>query len=376
MWPFRRKVETRDSLEDLLRETAPQTAAGIVVGADQALRLSAVWGAVRILSETVSTLPAHAFTAGSRDPVDPAPIILRTPAAHTPLHDWLHQVMRSLLLHGNCWGVITQRAGAAFRPTQIELVEPHRIGIQTTPEGTKFRLDGQEIAREELWHLRAYPSAGCLLGLSPIAYAAQTIGLSLAAEKFGSEFFGDGAMPTGVITIGKHITEGQAKETSKLWNLMFNHSTGKRRVGVIGDGGQFNPVSIKPEESQFLEARKLTTQDIARVFGIPPEMLAANSGDSLTYANVEQRSIDFLTYGVGPWLVRLETALTELLPRGQYCRFNAGGLLRTDLKTRYESYAIALQNGFMDVSQIRELEDWGPLEQPAAPARPALEAVA
>jgi HK97 family phage portal protein len=375
MWPFRRKVETRDTLEDLLRETAPPTAAGIVVGAEQALRLSAVWGAVRILSETVSTLPVHAFTAGSRDPVEPAPAILRTPAASTPLHDWLHQVMRSLLLHGNCWGVITQRAGAAFRPTQIELVEPHRVGIQTTPEGTTFRLDGKEIPREELWHLRAYPTPGRLLGLSPIAYAAQNIGLSLAATKFGSEFFGDGAMPTGVISIGKHISETQAKELSKSWNMIFNNTQGKRRVGVIGDGATFAPVSIKPDESQFIETQKMTTQDICRVFGIPPEMLGANSGDSLTYSNVEQRSLDFLTYGVNPWLIRLETALTELLPRGQFCKFNAGGLLRTDLKTRYESYAIALQNGFMDVDQVRALEDWEPLESPAA-GRPALEIAA
>jgi HK97 family phage portal protein len=375
MWPFRRKVETRDTLEDLLRESAPQTAAGIAVGAEQALRLSAVWGAVRILSETVSTLPVHAFAAGSRDPVEPTPLILRTPAAHTALHDWLHQVMRSLLLHGNCWGVITERAGNAFRPTQIELVEPHRISIQTGAE-TIFRLDGKEIPREQLWHLRAYPTPGNLLGLSPISYAAQSIGLSLAAEKFGSEFFGSGAMPTGVITVNRHITEDQAKHTSKMWNLLFSNTEGKRKVAVIGDGAQFDPVSIKPEESQFLEARKMTVADIARVYGVPVEMLAGNSGDSMTYASIEQRSIDFLTFGVGPWLVRLETALTELLPRGQVCKFNAGALLRTTQLDRYKGYEIGLRNNFMDVAQIRDLEDWAPLDSSSGPARPALEVVA
>jgi HK97 family phage portal protein len=374
VWPFRRKVETRDTLEDLLRQSAPQTAAGVAVGPDQALRLSAVWGSIRILADTVSSLPVHAFAAGSRDPIEPTPVILRTPAAGTPLQDWLHQVMRSLLLHGNCWGAGTQRAGAAFRPTQIELVEAHRIQIQTGTGEVVYRLDGREVPRDQLWHLRAYPSAGCLLGLSPISYAAQTLGVSLAAEKFAATFFGDGAMPTGVISVDKHITPEQAKDTSKLWNTIFSNTAGTRRVAVMGDGARFNPVSIKPEESQFIETQAMTVQAVARIYGVPPEMLGANSGDSLTYANVEQRSIDFLTYGLNPWLVRLETALTELLPRGQFCKFNSGALLRSALLDRYKSYEIGINAGFMDVAQIRELEDWEPL--PAGETRPALKEVA
>ena len=103
-------------------------------------------------------------------------------------------------------------------------------------------------------------------------------------------------------------------------------------------------------------------------------MIAADSGNSLTYANVEQRHLSLLKYAVGPWLVRLETALTDLVPRGAYVKFNAGGLLRTDLKTRYESYEIALRAGFLTVAEVRELEDREPL--PAATARPQLGAAA
>lgn len=371
MWPFRRKVETRDTLEDLIRQSSPATAAGIAVGPEQAQRLSAVWACVRILCDTISTLPAHSFVSDSRDPVEPAPIILRTPAAGTPFHDWVAQIMRSLLLHGNCWGVITQRAGAAFRPTQIELVEPHRIQIQTTGAEVVYRLDGREVPRESLWHVRGYPSAGKLLGLSPISYGAQMLGVNLAAEQFGATFFGDGAVPTGMISVDKHITETQAKDLSKLWNVTFSNVGGKRRVGVLGDNAKYAPVSIKPDESQFLETMQFGVRQVCRLFGCPPEMVAADSGGSLTYSNVEQRSIDFLTYAVNPWLVRLEHALTELVPRGQYVKFNAGGLLRTDLKTRYESYEIAIRAGFMTADQVRELEDWKPL--PAGTTRPALE---
>src|SRR5512132_2188351 len=129
MWPFRRKVESRDLFQIGAIPAIPNTAAGVSVTADTSQRLSAVWACVRLLSDTVSCLPVHAFAQGSREPTEPAPVILRTPAAGTPLHDWLHQVMPSLLLCGNCWGVITQRAGAAFRPTQIELIEASRITV-------------------------------------------------------------------------------------------------------------------------------------------------------------------------------------------------------------------------------------------------------
>jgi HK97 family phage portal protein len=125
---------------------------------------------------------------------------------------------------------------------------------------------------------------------------------------------------------------------------------------------------------QFLNTQRLTVQQICRIYGVPPEMIAADSGNSLTYANVEQRHLSLLKYAVGPWLVHLETALTDLVPRGAYVKFNAGGLLCTDLTTRYESYEIALRAGFLTVAEVRELEDREPL--PAATARPQLGAAA
>jgi HK97 family phage portal protein len=142
---------------------------------------------------------------------------------------------------------------------------------------------------------------------------------------------------------------------------------------VLGDGIKFKQVSVAPEESQFLETQRFTVQQICRLYGVPPEMIGSESGNSLTYANVEQRSLAFLTYCINPWLVRIETALTDLVPRGQFVKFNAGVLLRTDLKTRYESYEIGLRAGFLTVNETRALEDREPLP---VTARPQLEAVA
>ena len=125
-----------------------------------------------------------------------------------------------------------------------------------------------------------------------------------------------------------------------------------------------------------METQRFGLQQVARYFGVPPEMIGSDSGNPKTYASLEMRNQDFLTFGVGPKMARLETALNGLLPRGQFCKLNAAALLRTDLKSRYESYAIGLERGFLTLAEVRALEDREPLDQPAAPARPPLEVVA
>ena len=368
MWPFRRRTEDRALWQVGDAYPGPATSSGVRVNAETAQRLSAVWACIRLLCDVISTMPCHAYATGSRDPVDPAPVMLRSPAAGVPFHDWIAQIMRSLLLAGNAWGLVTSRVGAGLRPSQIELIAPHRVTVQVATDGAvTYRLDGREIDRDDLWHLRAYPWPGSLLGLSPIAHCAQSVGVGLAAEKFGAQFFGDGATPSGVLATDQRLSCDQAEELSAIWHAYFSNRTGRRKIAVLGDGLKFQPVSVAPEESQFLDTQKFTVAQICRVYGVPPEMIAAEAGNSLTYANVEMRSLDFLTYAINPWLVRLETALTGLVPRGQYCKFNAGGLLRTDLKSRYQSYEIGLRAGFLTVDEVRELEDREPL--PATPPR-------
>ena len=162
MWPFRKREDRVLTLGQLLAEDQPNTTAGATVTTDTAQRLSAVWACIRLLTDVVSTMPCHAYATGSRDPVDPAPVMLRSPAAGVPFHDWIAQVLRSLLLTGNAWGIITSRIGAGLRPSQIELIAPHRVTVNVAGDGTvTYRLDGREIDRDDLWHLRAYPTPGC-----------------------------------------------------------------------------------------------------------------------------------------------------------------------------------------------------------------------
>jgi HK97 family phage portal protein len=141
---------------------------------------------------------------------------------------------------------------------------------------------------------------------------------------------------------------------------------------------KYSQIQVSPEESQFLKTQEFSVQQVCRIYGVPPEMIGADSGNSLTYANVEQRDLSLLKYTVGPWVTRLETAISALLPTGQHAKFNTAGLLRTDLTSRYASYAIGLSNGFLTVDEVRDLEDRAPLpaDTSSARKRPPLTGVA
>jgi len=365
MWPFRKRTEDRALWQVGDAYPEPSTYAGVRVGPDTALRSCAVWACIRLLADTVSALPVDVYRQGSRTPIEPRPPLLLTPAAHTGLGDWLYQVMVSLLTRGNAYGLVVART-ATERPAQIEMLDPGRVSVQLEPDllTVTYRLDGREVTRDDLWHLAAYRVPGWPTGLSPVEYARQAIGLGLGAETFGAKLFGDNAIPSGVLTTEHDLTREQATNAKEMWDASHR---GRRGTAVFGRGVKFAPITLPPEESQFIETQKWTVTQVCRVYGVPPEMVASDAGGSLTYATLVDRDLSFLKYGVNPWLVRLETALSDLLPRQTYAKFNTAALLKSDLKSRYESYEIALRAGFLTVDEVRELEDREPL--PAAPAR-------
>ena len=240
------RTRNRDqlTLEQLLLEEARPTAAGEPVTVESALRLSTVWGCVRLLADSVSTLPLHVYRGDEREPI-PTPPLLQRPSADFPeLADWLWAVMASLLLRGNAWGVITARSGAGLLPSQCDLVHPDRVSVTTNGDGTQvIRVAGEEVPRSALFHVKAFPWPGSLLGLSPIAYARETIGLGLGAEKYGAKFFGDSAIPSGVVTSDQRISQEMADQFKARWK---NLHKGKRDIAVLGGGARFQPITIAP----------------------------------------------------------------------------------------------------------------------------------
>jgi HK97 family phage portal protein len=355
------RVQNREALtfEQLLAEEGRPTAAGESVTVETALRLSTVWGCVRLLADSVSTLPLAVYRGDDRDPIGTPPLLQRPSADFPELADWLWAVMASLLLRGNAWGVITARAGAGLLASQVDLVHPDRVAVVTNGDGTQtIRINGEPYARADLFHVKAFPWPGSLLGLSPIAYAREAIGLGLGAEKYGGKFFGDAAVPSGVLTSDQRIGDDQAERLKARWE---DRHKGKRRIAVLGDGAKFQAITIAPDEAQFIQTQKFSVATICRFYGVPPEMMAGETAGHEAYTSPEMRGTDFLTFTLRPWLTRVERAVSGLLPSTQTAKFNAGGFVRATLRDRYEAHKVAIEAGFLTINEVRELEDRPPL---------------
>jgi HK97 family phage portal protein len=319
---------------------------------------SAVWACVNLIAGAISTLPLAAYRDGERDPLPTLPPILRQPSAGWSLPEFLYATLQALLLRGNAYGLIVDRAGAGLLPSQIELVANDHVSV-TVPNGTVvYRVDGQETDPASVWHVRAFTVPGAVEGLSPLGHARQAVGLGIAAERYAAKFFGESAIPTGILTSDQDIKPQRAEELQDRWRARHQ---GKRDIAVLGSGARFQPITIPPEEAQFLETTRANVATVARYFGVQPELIGGESGGSLTYANVEQRALDFLTFGLRPWLVRLETALSALLSSTTTVKFNAAALVRTDLLTRYQAHESAIRAGWKLRSEVRELEDLAPV---------------
>jgi HK97 family phage portal protein len=356
-WPWRRTQDR--ALFNIGDVPVAPTWSGQSVTPDRAMRLSAVWGCIRLLADSVSTLPVDVYRDDERDPL-PTPRLLQRPSAdHPELGDWLWAVMASLLLRGNAWAAISDRAGAGLLPAQVDLLDPDRVSVQEDRDAPPIiRVDGQEVDRAELWHVKAYPRAGSILGMSPVAYARESIGLGLAAEQFGAQFFGEGAVPAGVIESDDRLTREQALDLHEMW--MLRHQ--RRRSPAVLGGAKYRNITVAPEEAQFIETQKLNAAAICRIYGVPAGMMAGvELAGHEDYSSPEQRATDFLTFGLRPWLHRLERAVSTLLPRNQRAKFNAGGMVRATLKDRYDAHESGIRAGWLLRSEVRELEDRPPV---------------
>ncbi len=308
-----------------------------------------MWACTSLLANAVSTLPIVVYRQGAPEPL-PLPPVLQRPAAGMSRPDWLHAAMRSLLLAGNCYGLIADRAGSGMRPTQVELVDPSLVTASVMPDGrVEWRYRGTPVDRADLWHIPAYPVAGSPVGLSPVTHAAATIGLGLSADRFSAQFFTDGASPVGLLRTDQRLDEQTANAAK---DRLIRSTRGKREPLVLGSGLSFDAIQLSPEDAALLASQKFTVQQVARLYNVPPEMIGGESGSSMTYSNTEARALDFVKFTLRPWIIKVETALSDLLPRGQYVRFNLDGLLRGTARERYQAHEIGLHAGFLTVNEV------------------------
>lgn len=354
-----------DSLADVLESLrGGPTIAGVHVTAETAMRQSAVWACVNLIADIAATLPIDAYEKRGTlpEPVSPTPSLLVAPSQSVDAISWRRQVFVSWLMRGNVYGIV-QRLTNGW-PAQIEILHPDqvtvtRVGKQGPPT---FRVDGKPIDKfpaGNLWHVPGLTMPGAPVGVSVLEYARLSIGLGIAAQSFGAQWFDEGAHPSAILKTAQKVDETQAKV---IKDRFLNAVRGKREPAVLGLGMDYQPIQVSANESQFLETIKANAEDIARFF-FPSFILTLGQG-SITYQNVEQRSLNLLTYDLDPWLVRFERAMTALLPGGpsdRYVKLNRDALLRTDTLTRYRLHDIAIRGGWKSRDEVREKEELAPI---------------
>lgn len=363
--------EERDGTIDLSRYASMWGDLGpyspVAVNTATALTHAASSACIDTLASSVSSLPIDAvrIAGATRLPIEPSPSLIRQPSDLVERDVWFYQLMHSCLTDGNVFGEI-MAYGPGGLPSSIELVDPEVITQRRIEDGVPTvnvrGLPRQLYPYGDLWHMPGpLVRPGSPFGDSPVQRAKATIGAAVAAREFGSRFFGDGAHPGLIVkSDDKDLTPEQAEGIKKA---IIRAAKGNREPAVIGSGLTVEPIMVDPNDSQFIDLMRFTTEEACRFWRVPPSMIyAATSGQSVTYANVSQADLAYLKHSLETHLVRIENALTRLLPRPQFARFNRNAFLRADPVTRSEVVDRRLKNKTMTVNEARALEDELPFD--------------
>lgn len=347
---------------------------GKSVTQDSSLRVTAVFACVKILAETVSSLPLPVYkrlAGGGKErwPSHPLyPLLHDLPNPEMTAMDLRENMMAHLCLWGNAYAEI-QYDGAGRR-TAIWPLRPDRVSPVRQENGSLVfevrlpnRMDPVVLPSWRVWWVRGFGTEG-LVGLSPIAYAREAVGLAMATEEYGARFFGNDSRPGGALRHPGKLSPEAAQRMKRGWEEAHSGLSNSHRVAVLEEGVEWQAIGIPPDDAQFLETRKYQVTEIARLFRVPPHMLA--DLDRATFSNIEHQSIEFVVYSLRPWLVRIEQSIKRDLMSGSerneyFAEHLVDGLLRGDIASRYQAYSIGRQNGWLSADDVRNLENMNPL---------------
>ena len=330
---------------------------------DQAMRLSAVWAALRLRADLISTMPIDVFrkVQGVQIEMPKPPVLISPSGDDLDMVEWMYSTQVDLDSCGNTFGIITERSGAEGDrlPSRIELVPYTDVVVQKRDGKVTYRIAGTKYEPADVWHERQYTVSGIPVGLSPLAYGAMALGTGLSAQEFASAWFDAGGAPTGILRNKEKKLEPGEAATAKL---RFKESTAARDVFVTGKDWDYAMVSAKASESSYVEQSGISATDAARYLGVPGDVIdAAVSGSSVTYANITQRNLQLLVLNLGPAIVRRETALSRrLLPAPRFVKLNSDALLRMDPMQRAEMLNAKVAARTLAPSEARALDNLEP----------------
>jgi len=337
-----------------------------------AMTVNAVFSAVSLIADTMSTLPVDAFVRreGARFPYRPRPEWVGKPDVDLPREAFYSQVITSLLLDGNAFiRVFSNNRGEVVN---LMTLNPQKVEIDRAGNGRlRFIVEGEDrpLSSDEIIFIPDVLRPGKVRGVNRVKALRESLGLAKALESFSATFFGQGTNMNGVIEYPGDLTAEQAAQLTESFSA--NHKGWRKghKTGVLTGGAQFKPVQVDPEKAQAIEARRFAVEDVARAFNVPPHLLGLPGTNS--YASVEQTNLAWITHGLRPIVQKIEGALSPLLDRlpggeNAFIRFNLDGLLRADLQSRMSAYSTGIQAGFLAINDVRRLEDLTPIQDDAA----------
>lgn len=347
---------------------------GTYINKDTVFQVNAVFSAISLIADTVSTLPVDAYVRrdGARFPFRPRPEWVTQPDVTIPREAFYNQVIVSLLLEGNAF--IRVFSNTRGEVVNLTVLNPQTVTVTRNGLGRLiFTVDGEDrpLTSDDIIFIPDVLRPGDIRGISRIKALGETFGLALALERYASTFFGQGTNLNGVIEFPGNLSQEQATQLAASFDNRHRGWKKGHRTGVLSGGAKFVSTQTDPEKSMLVESRNQSIADVARAFNVPPHLLGIPGTTS--YASVEQMNLAWITHGLRPIVGKIEGALSPLLRRvpggeGAFIKFNLDGLARADLASRTAAYSTMLQSGAMSINEVRAYEDLRPIDDEAANA--------
>lgn len=335
----------------------------IVVNESTALALVPVSRAVSVLETAIMNIPVEVYR-GNEQITTPAWLEYPDIENNVSQSEWLGTTLYNMAVFGNAFWLVRRGNRGIVNITNIH---PTDISVLTDERGIiYYTIGGNTYSTRDIVHLKLWksPSTSKLIGEGPIQRHKSVLRSALDLHNYADNWFRTAAVPTGALTTTEFLSEDVAKQNKEA----FIASQQERSVAVLSSGLKYESISLNPEQAQFLENQKFINRQIALMFGVPPMYLSmAIEGQGMTYINGNEDRARLYDDGLQQYIVRIQQAITDLLPRGQKAEFNLTEFLRPNQNARYNAYATGLSSGFLTVDEVREMEGMTPLDEQPAP---------
>ena len=371
------RVEERSlSFQDVwgrgLDETDLATASGEVVNSDTAFNLTAVYAAIRLLSDVISNLELSTFyrSGGIERPFRPLPSWLTQMSPTVANHEGVGQAVVSLLTDGNAY--IATLRDSTGRVLNLSVLDPRDItptvdnseGVQRLTF-TSNSAPGTTFSARDITMVRgSVIKPGTVEGLSPIAAAREMIGTGLGVQRYGAAFFGNSAIPGAIVEVPGQLSPEGVAQMKSAWNDVHRGGSNGHRLAVLTESAKFSTVSLSPEDSQWIASREATVQDVARLYGLPPFLLADTSRATSWGTGIHEMNTAMVQYSLRPLANKVSSAFTTIM-RSEgiavaFARFDVGAISRAG-NERWGTYSKGIQSGIYSINEVRSLEGMAPL---------------